>query len=170
MTNTPKGKSKSVAKSVTINDTPTMSTPASSRPSRSRNSPAGHVDFAASTYGRRVFPAPAKPLKATPIMEEEEDEEESDSEEEDDDVVDPDPADKLRNYLAEAKEALSVLEKKKSAEQARKLVVILTNAVAAFENCTTAPPGPAAIDPAPSHTAYANTTRITMLILSCRIG
>lgn len=147
MTNTPKGKSKSVAKSVTINDTPAMSTPASSRPSRSRNSPAGHVDFSASTYGKRVFPPPAKPSKATPIPEEEEESDSSEDEDEDDDdspmATD---ADELRRYLSEAKEILSVLEKKKNAEQARKLVVILTNAVTALENCTrsqtiaTAPP------------------------------
>ena len=141
MVATPKRNAKAAAKSVTISSTSEVSTPASTRASRSRNSPA-EIDFGASTYGRRVFPA--KPAKAMPTHEEREDESESESESESDAETTAQvdgsatgvPC--LKKHLTQATGLLSKLERVASQKcvsvQARKLLGVLTDAVQVFEN------------------------------------
>lgn len=140
MGGTPKRKAKGAVKSVTIT-APEVSTPASTttRASRSRNSPAEAVDFAASTYGKRIFP-PRTPAKAMPTHEERSEESGSDSDVDTtaQEVERPTGVPSLKVYLAQATEMLSVLEQvasqKRVSVQARKLVGVLTDAVQVFEN------------------------------------
>lgn len=154
--NTPRRK---VAKSVTIVASP-LSTPATGSSRSTRSSPG--VDFAASTYGKRVFPQ--KPTKALPAVEESEHESEHES---DADTTAQEGEtnaglQKLKLHLAQAKVMLSDLEKvahqKKVSAQAKKLVVLLADTVQVLEESVTDPTGISTSDVSVSTATALSTT------------